>query len=105
MDNVTSPPAPPTSCVIKLDQFQYLFFQQSRLEIHSPDGNFLTAITKPLPSKTDDDAIYQLYCQAHLLELLFDQINERIKLPQQAINRIAFVLGRIDRHLKKQVSM
>jgi len=105
MDNVTSPLVPPATCVIKLDQDQYTFFQQSRLEIHSPDGKFLTAIAKPLPSKTDDDAIYQLWSQACVLELLFEQVNERIKLPPRAINSLAYVLGRIDGHLRKQVSM
>jgi hypothetical protein len=104
MDNVTSSLAPLTSCVITLDQSQFKFFQQSRLEIHSPDGKLLTAIAKPLPSKTDDDAIYQLWCQACLLELLFDQVNDRIKLPQRAINSIAYVMDRINAHLKKQLS-
>lgn len=105
MDNVTSPPAPPTSCIIKLDQTQYTFFQQSRLVIHSPDGKFLTVVTRPLPSKTDDDAIYQLYCQAHVLEVLFDDVNEHLKLPPWAINSIARVIDRIDRHLEKQLSL
>ncbi len=105
MDNVTSPLVSSISCVIKLDPFQYKAFQQSRLEIHSPEGKFLTAIAKPLPSQTDDDAIYQLWCQACVLELLFDQINERIKLPQRAINSLVYVLERIDGHLTKQASM
>jgi hypothetical protein len=104
MDNVTSPLAPLTPCVITLDQYQYTFFQQSRLEIHSPDGKLLTAIAKPLPGTTDDDAIYQLWCQACLLELLFDQVNDRIKLPQRAINSLAHVLDRINTHLRKQLS-
>ncbi|PUA26298.1 MAG: hypothetical protein B0W54_24050 [Cellvibrio sp. 79] len=105
MDNVTSPPAPPIPCVIKLDQFQYTFFQKSRLEIHSPDGNFLTIVANPLPNKTGEDAIYQLYCQTLLLETLFDGINESMKLPQWAINSIARVIDRIDAHLKKQSSI
>ncbi len=40
-----------------------------------------------------------------MLELLFDQVNERIKLPQRAINSLVHVLERINAHLKKQVSM
>lgn len=105
MDNVTSPPAFPNSCVIKLDQTQYDFFKKSRLEIHSPEGRFLTSLAKPLPSRTDDDLIYQLWSQACVLELLFDQINERIKLPQRAINSLAHVMNRIDGHLRKQGSI
>ena len=73
--------------------------------IHSPDGKFLTVVTRPLPSKTDDDAIHQLYCQAHVLEVLFDEVNEQVKLPQWAMNGIARVIDRIDGHLKKQMSV
>jgi hypothetical protein len=105
MDNVTSSPAFPNSCAIKLDQSQYAFFQQSRLEIHSPEGKVLTIICKPLPSKTDEDAVYQLWAQACLLEVLFDQINDHVKLPQRAINCIAHVIDRIDVHIRKQAGM
>ena len=104
MDNVTSTPASPIPCIIKLDQLQYTFFQKSRLEIHSPEGKFLTIVASPLPDKTGDDAVYQVYCQTLLLEVLFYEVNERVKLPQWAINSIARVLDRIDGHLRKQTS-
>ncbi|MDO8343300.1 MAG: hypothetical protein Q7T48_08900 [Cellvibrio sp.] len=105
MDNVTYSPAFPNSCAIKLDQLQYTFFQQSRLEIHSPEGKVLTVISKPLPNKTDADAVYQLWGQACLLEVVFDELQGRIKLPPKAINSIAHVVDRIDLHLKKQMRM
>ena len=105
MDNTISPPPFPASIAIKLDQLQYVYFQKSRLEIHSPEGKVLTVVCKPLPSKTDDDAIYQLWAQACLLEVLFDQINDHVKLPQRAINCIAHVMNRIDGHLKQQLSL
>jgi len=105
MDNVTSSPAFPDSCVIKLDQSQFAFFRQSRLEIHSPENKVLTVISKPLPNKTDADAVYQLWCQACVLEVLFDEVVDNIKLPQTAINCIAHVVERIDLHLKKQSRM
>lgn len=105
MDNTIFPPPFLPSCVIKLDQFQYTFYQKSRLEIHSPQSKLLTVVGKQLPAKTDEDAIYQVWYQACLLEVLFDQLNERVKLPQRAINSIAHVIGRIDVHLKTQLSM
>ncbi len=64
----------------------------------------LSVIGKPLPDKTDDDALFQLWNQACLLEELFNEINERVKLPQRAINSIAHVIGRIDGYLKKQTA-
>ncbi|WP_331353084.1 hypothetical protein [Cellvibrio sp. UBA7671] len=105
MDNATSSPTFPNSCAIKLDRTQYAFFQQSRLEIHSPEGKVLTVISKPLPNKTDADAVYRLWCQACLLEVLFDDVVDKIKLPQTAINCIAHVVERIDLHLSKQSRM
>ncbi len=104
MDNIVFPPPFPTSLVIKLDQLQYTFYQKSRLEIHSPTGTMLAVISKPLPSTTDEDAAYQVYCQTLLLEVMFYEVNERVKLPPQAIKGIARVIERIDGHLKKQLS-
>lgn len=102
MDNVISSPAFPNSCVIKLDQHQFTFYRKSLLEIHSPKGKVLTVISRPLPRKTDEDVVYQLWCQACLLEVLFDEVEDNIKLPPAAINCIAHVVGRIDVHLKRQ---
>jgi hypothetical protein len=54
---------------------------------------------------TDADAVYKLWRQACLLEVLFDEVRDRIKLLQKAINGIAHVVDRIDLHLKKQMRM
>ena len=105
MDNVTSPPDSPPICIIKLDQLQYAFYKNNRLEIHSPSGEAITVLRKVMPVVTDEDAIYQLYCETHVLEKLFDEVNERVKLPQWTINSIARVIDRIDIHLKAQLSM
>lgn len=100
MDNFSSPLVSSASCVIKLDQFQYTFYQQSRLEIHSPKGNFLTAIAQPFPNKTEEDEIYQLWYQACLLEVLFEQMQGRVKLPEMAVNGIGTIINKIRVHLK-----
>jgi hypothetical protein len=104
MDNVIPSPFS-NSCVIKLDQTQYAVYQKSRLEIHSPHGKLLTTISKPLPNKTEEEAVYQLWCQVCLLELLFDELRDRVKLPPNAIESIVEMMRRIDVHLKKQISM
>ncbi|WP_039912902.1 hypothetical protein [Cellvibrio mixtus] len=105
MDNVTPPSASPSVCIIKLDQIQYAYYKKSRLEIHSPAGEAITVLCKPWPVITDEDAIYQLYCQTHVLEKLFYEVNERVKLPQWALNSIARVIDRIDLHIREQLSM
>jgi len=104
MDNITSPPASTLPCIIKLDQLQYAFYKKNRLEIHSPSGEAITVLCKPLPVVTDADAVCQLYYQTLLLEVLFYEVNERVKLPQWAINGVARIIGRIDEHIKKQAS-
>jgi hypothetical protein len=105
MDNVTSSPDFPNTCVIKLDQHQYSFYKKSRLEIRAPNGKALTVISGPLPNKTEADAVFQLWGQACLLEVLFDEIQDKIKLPQKAINDIVRIIDRIDLHLRKQMRM
>lgn len=103
MDNVTSLSSPTNPYVIKLDQLQYTSYQQSRLEVLSPEGRFLTKIGRNLTHMTDDDAIYQLWYQACLLEVLFDQIQDHVKLPHKAITSIVRIIDRIDGHLKRQI--
>ncbi|PUA26865.1 MAG: hypothetical protein B0W54_20785 [Cellvibrio sp. 79] len=88
--------------IIKLNQLQYAFYKKSRLENHSPTDTMLTLISKPLPTTTDEDAVYQLYCQTLLLEVVFYDVSERVKLPPWAFNSVVRVMGRIDEHLKKQ---
>ena len=105
MDNVASPPDSPSICIIKLDQIQYAYYKKSRLEILSPTGEAITVLCKPMPVVTDEDAVYQLYCQTLLWEVLFYEVNERVKLPQWGINSVERVIGRIDRHLKRLLSM
>lgn len=105
MDNVTSSPAFPNTCVIKLDQQQYTFYKKSRLEIQSPKGRVLTVMSEHLRNKTDEDAIFRLWCQACLLEVLFNEIQDKIKLPQRAIISIAHTIDRIDLHLRNQGRM
>lgn len=105
MDNVTSSPDFPNTCVLRLDQHQYTFYKKSRLEIRSPNGKALTVISKHLPNKTEADAVFQLWCQVCLLDVLFDEIQDKIKLPQKAINDIVRIIDRIDLHLKEQLRM
>jgi len=101
MDNVTSLPHPSQPCVITLNQFQYAFYQQSYLEIHSPDGECIAHIGEELTRIAEDDASYQLWEQACLLEALLDQIQEDVKLPQRAITGLADMMGRINTHFLK----
>lgn len=45
MDNITHlVPVTKSQCVIKLDAFQYNYYQQSCIEIHSPEGEYLESI-------------------------------------------------------------
>lgn len=79
----------------------FAFYQQPHLEIHSPDGECLAHIGEELTRIAEDDASYQLWEQACLLEALLDQIQEDVKLPQRAITGLADMMGRINTHFLK----
>jgi len=104
MDNVTSLPVPSNPCIIKLDQFQYAFYQQSRIEIHSPEGECLAQLGDELTRIAEEDVLYQLREQAGLLEVLFDQVQDDLKLPQEAFTSLADMMGKIKAYLKKQMA-
>jgi hypothetical protein len=102
MDNTTPPR---NSHVIRLNKFQYTAYQQGRLEIRSPENKPLAMIGRNADRMTEDDSIYHLWYHACLLEVLFDQLQEQVKLPQKALDSISTIINRIDTHLKKQMGM
>jgi len=101
MDNVTSLPHSTDPCVIKLNQYQYAFFQQSLIEIHSPDGECLARFGEESTRNAEEDASYQLWEQACLLEVLLDQVQEDVLLPPRAATCLADLMGRINAHFLK----
>jgi hypothetical protein len=40
-----------------------------------------------------------------LLEVLFEQVLGNVKLPQNALDYIVIIMGRIERHIKKPMQM
>lgn len=102
MDNVTSLPSATTPCVIKLDQFQYAFYQQNQVEIQSPSGICLTRIGEEINSRRDEEQYFQLWEQVVLLEVLLEQINDDLKLPARAVTCLADLMTRVNEHFLKQ---
>lgn len=105
MDNVLPSHAFPNTCAIKLDQNQYTFYKKSRIEIHAPNGKILTVLREPIPNTTDEDAIFELWVHTCRLEVLFDEIQEKVKIPQRAIIGITQITDRIDMHLRRQAGL
>lgn len=101
MDNVTSLSPATNLCVIKLDQFQYAFYQQSQVEIQSPDGARLTRIGEEINSRRDEEQHFQLWEQVVLLEVLLEQINDDLKLPPRAVTCLADLMTRVNEHFLK----
>ena|SRR5688572_29382089 len=105
MDNVTSLPHLSNPCVIKLNPFQYARYQQSLIEIHSPDGECLARFGEELTRNAEEEADYRLWEQACLLEVLLDQVQDDMQMPQRAYTALADMMGRINEHfLKKQTT-
>ncbi|PUA30665.1 MAG: hypothetical protein B0W54_09415 [Cellvibrio sp. 79] len=102
MDNVTPLPPPSHPCVIKLDQLQFAFYQQSKIEIQSPEGMCLARIGEEINRQRDEDLHFQLLEQVGLLEVLFEQVNDDIKLPARAVTGLADLMSRVNEFLMKR---
>jgi|SRR5687768_7963726 hypothetical protein len=102
MDNVTSLPPPPRPCTIKLDSTQYAFYQQSHIQILSPEGVCLAKFGDELTREAEETALHQLREQICLLEVLFDQITDDVRLPPEAFTGLADMLGKVNEFLHKQ---
>ena len=86
MDNITHlVPVANSQCVIKLDAFQYNYYQQSCIEIHSPDGEYLESIGYTIQKEIQEEQTTQLKEQIVLLQSLCEKITQEVELPAQAI--------------------
>jgi len=101
MDNVTSLPPPSHPCIIKLDPFQYAYYQQSYIQIHSPEGVCLAKFGDELTRESEETAFYQLREQISLLHVLFDQITDDVRLPARAFTGLSDMLGKVNDFLQK----
>jgi hypothetical protein len=96
MDNIT--PLHPTSksqCVITLDPFQDIYYRQSFVDIHSPEGDFLERIGADIQKDNAEHQKYQLRDQVCLLNCLLGKIREDVELPREAISGLADVMHRM----------
>lgn len=104
MDNITHlVPVTNSQCVIKLDAFQYNYYQQSCIEIHSPDGEYLESIGYEIQRKTQEEQITQLQEQIVLLQSLCEKITQEVELPAQAIAGLGDLLFRVRGIVEKQI--
>ncbi|PUA28446.1 MAG: hypothetical protein B0W54_18555 [Cellvibrio sp. 79] len=62
-------------------------------------------LREPIPNTTDEDAIFELWVHTCRLEVLFDEIQEKVKIPQRAIIGITQITDRIDMHLRRQAGL
>ncbi len=90
MDNITPlvPGTKKSSCVITLDPFQYAFYQQSCIELQTPDGEFLEFVGKPIQQEIETTELLQLREQIYLLQSLFCKVKEEIELPPLGLGRL-----------------
>ena len=95
MDNITPLiPGTKTSCVITLDPVQYLFYQQSCIELQAPDGEVLEFIGKPIQREVESTELLQLQEQIFLLQFLLCKIKDQIELPPLAVSGLADLMFR-----------
>ncbi len=103
MDNITHlVPATKSQCVIKLAPFQYNYYQQSCIEIHSPEGEYLEIIGYEIQKQTQEEQTTQLQEQIVLLQSLCEKITQEVELPAQAIAGLGDLLFRVRGIIDKQ---
>ncbi|MDF3013716.1 MAG: hypothetical protein K0Q78_1920 [Cellvibrio sp.] len=103
MDNITYlVPATKSQCVIKLDPFQFNFYEQSSIEIHSPEGDYLQSIGYDVQKEARENRIDQIREQIVLLQSLCDKITQDVELPAQAMAGFADLLFRIREFMPKE---
>ena len=96
MDNITHlVPVTNSQCVLKLDPFQYNYYQQSCIEIHSPEGEYLESIGYEVQKKTEAEQMTQLQEQVVLLQALCEKITQEVELPAPAIAGLGDLLFRV----------
>lgn len=105
MDNVTPlNSASKSHCVITLDPFQHIYYQESFIDIHSPDGDHLDRIGIDVQKDKAEHEKYQLRDQIYLLSCLLGKINEDLELPARAVSGLADTVHRVqdfcDLHVK-----
>ncbi|PUA30465.1 MAG: hypothetical protein B0W54_08210 [Cellvibrio sp. 79] len=96
MDNITHMvPVTNSQCVITLDPFQYNYYQQGCIEIHSPEGEYLESIGYTIQKKIREEQSTQLQEQIILLQSLCEKITQDVELPAQAVAGLGDLLFRI----------
>lgn len=100
MDNITpSVPDTKSSCVITFDPFQFAFYQQSCIELQSPDGQFLELIGHSVQKDIEENNFCRLREQVFLLQALCNKIDQEVELPPQAFAGLADILLRMQRYM------
>jgi hypothetical protein len=90
-----SAPATKSQCVIKLDPFQFNYYEQNCIEIHSPVGDYLESIGYDIQTQIQEEQTTQLQEQIILLQSLCEKINQEVELPAQAIAGLGDLLFRV----------
>jgi len=95
-------PATNSQSVITLDPFQFNYYEQSYIEIHSPDGEYLESIGYYIQQQIQEDQTTQLQEQIVLLQSLCEKITQEVELPAQAFAGLRDLLFRVRGMVNKQ---
>ncbi|HSC68182.1 MAG TPA: hypothetical protein VLC79_10850 [Cellvibrio sp.] len=104
MDNITPlVPSTDSNCVVTLNSFQNIFYQQSRVEIHSSDGDHLETIGRDIQKENLHNNDIRLRDQICLVESLLGNVNQDIELPAQAVCGLAELLYRMQEFCERKI--
>lgn len=104
MDNITPlVPSTDSNCVVTLNPFQNAFYQQSCVEIHSPEGDHLETIGRDIQKENLHNNDIQLRDQICLVESLLGHLNQDIELPAQAVCGLAELFYRMQEFCERKI--
>ena len=89
--------------IVTLNPFQNAFYQQSSLEIHSPDGEHLETVGCEIQKENLYSNTVQLRDQICLVESLLGHVNQDIELSARAVCGLAELLFRIQEFCEKHI--
>lgn len=104
MDNITPlVHGTKSTCCITLNEYQHAYYQQSVIEVLTPDGSLLQYIGEEINKEVIQTSNYQLRDQVTLLGCLLSSIDNHIELPRHAVSGLTDVINRMQLFCDKRM--
>ena len=101
-DIFTSPNEKPSQGKAKLSPAHYEFYQQTYLELLTPDGKHLEYLGKTIRQEREEDQSYRLREQVALVTCLLGGVQDEIRLTLPAVLELTNLFRRMQEEWKRR---